>query len=144
MSSLFTNSFNNPMNLGQESQFSYMLRCHVISRVWCKYTDHNYDGDHDQERKPRLQKPTNTATKKTNIVITRHILSYSYHMVITLHMVITHRVISHDYGISHVSHEPHITWLPHITKYNMISKHHTISLKLCSLTIHIFLKYWHG
>lgn len=104
MSSLFTNSFHNQMNLSQESQFSYVLRYHA-----CEASTQTTIMIETMIRKGSqvFRNPQTLKQNKINIVIICHMSLHGYHMVITHHMVITYHMSSSIILLSH------ITWPAH-------------------------------
>lgn len=115
MSSLFTNSFNNQMNLSQESQFSFLNRyyaCEASTQTTIIMETMIRNGSQV------FRNPQTLERNKNNIVITCHMSSYGYHMVISHHKVITCHLASYCY---HTSHGPHIN---NTCQYHMVMAYH--------------------
>lgn len=154
MSSSFTNSFHNQMNLRQESQFSFLKRYHA-----CEASTQTTIIMETMIRNGSqvFRNPQTLEKNKNNIVIICHMSSYGYHMVISHHKVITYHMSSSIILLSHITWackniipvnitwlwhitcKTHIIWLPYIIKYNTTSKHHLISLKVMQSNYSYFI-----
>lgn len=115
MSSSFTNSFNNQMNLSQESQFSFLKRYHT-----CEASTQTTIIMETMIRNGSqvFRNPQTLEKNKNNIVITCHHMAITWSSHIARLSHITCHLASYCY---HTSHGPHM----HNTyQYHMIMAYH--------------------
>lgn len=152
MSSSFTNSFNNQMNLSQESQFSFLKRyhaCEASTQTTIIMETMTRNGSQVFRNPQTLEKKQKQHSYNMSHVIIwlshGYLTSQGYHMsssiILLSHITWACKNIKpvNITWLWHITCKAHIIWLPYIIKYNTTSKHHLISLKVMQSNYSYFI-----